>query len=1477
MFDPQHKLEGNKGGRSFPLRNLLANSSDIISSLDGLAGFDQHLEHDKGYSNTIFRLPLRTAPSCLSETIYDITKLLVLLEGLREESKYLLLFLKSVCKIEVIRIARSGKESLLFSVEISSDDLVTVKPVRDLFLEDLRKTYDRQGYRISKPISYTATFSVVVRDNTPNNNQSGSSRWLVANTVGSADPKIQEAASKQHTFPWVGTLLELGGKAVKGRIFCFLPMPMETSSGLPVHINGTFGLNDERRSLKWPGNERRNDATANWNKILVSELLPPCYIMLLLEAKKYISQQQFYDVWPDPKSFKKSRSEFVEILQPLFSSLLKLPVVWTESTNAGQQTGEWIKISKATFINERKEPLPPVLKPVLSNCGMQLVTIPPIIWRALEFANYKVKEVSQMSVRARLRSKPDSYLTIDTIGKKQILAYCLSDSCYNDLHGLNLLPLVSEKFSSFEQSVYLCSSEYPPSLLPYLEDKLVKLFGMSKLEDRLQKSLYRVATSQHTKLKHLTEKEVANLIKQVLPSDWHRSNLVPMPHPHLPPTWLKTFWTWVKDKNLDLFKDQLLVPCYSSTSNSSSNFHLAPLSIAQPVLFLTSSHSQHVLSALYKMKVRVCIQTEFDFIKHKSLSKYVKQFSIGNDVLDAVAFQKSYKNISFTCDEAKHIRVLLANSTLSLSNTRKEVLRNLSIFSSASNSSGDLHSLYSASMSSMVQKPLGESSNWIDIISHLPPNFIVLSGKNHHQVKLLQLLEVQFPSDYFLLSKYVFPLIRNNSFPEHLIDDLMAKVLDNFSSLNLREKDENLMLILQKFSFVKTESNRTCPFRLFEPSSINKALYSGEDVFPIDPYSSMPHRIEMLKYCGLQTTVTPQQVVDVIYSISYPAHHTPKKVDSTRFHRAKAILRYISTSEFDCLVGEYVRIPESSENLSFSDALIRLCSRSWLPVAFKRPCDYPQELPWKGDHCSSHFVSLSSQNVIFSPSDSCLVGSQAYVVYDEDVNPKIFDILQTDSDRFREHVISHFQVVLKFKGHLLEDEMNSIVHKVYKHMNTENNDCLKKLYNLKEWIYIQREARFVSPSIVSIKKNSTFKRDLEPFLYILPESLSCYRQLFGKASGVQSSFTQSQILSVLSAIKEDPLACKNVSADEACDIVFTILNWITKNGTRKVADDVLVRTESSLEWPQLEYASKVVFTNNEFIKTYLKELNEEDNYIFVHESVNTKLATALQIQPLSELLDISEDTFEDAGQSESLLDRLVDILSQYKESGGLTVVKEMLQNADDAEATEVNICFDTRSHKADPKTLYLPGMAKAHGPALIFHNNSTFTDEDFKNITKLAGRTKAKQNLKIGKFGIGFCSVYHMTDVPSFISRDKLFILDPTLTHLKKEVRDHSKPGKIIKFSSRFISRSNQLSPYDGLFGFDRHSEYQGTMFRLPFRTHESDLSQTCYTKEKIKKLEYAIQQSAEKLLLFLQHVKTIRFQQIGPGETDPKILLTIQ
>ena len=56
-----------------------------------------------------------------------------------------------------------------------------------------------------------------------------------------------------------------------------------------------------------------------------------------------------------------------------------------------------------------------------------------------------------------------------------------------------------------------------------------------------------------------------------------------------------------------------------------------------------------------------------------------------------------------------------------------------------------------------------------------------------------------------------------------------------------------------------------------------------------------------------------------------------------------------------------------------------------------------------------------------------------------------------------------------------------------------------------------------------------------------------------------------------------------------------------------------------------------------------------------------------------------------------------------------------------------------------------PSLAKFQGPSLLAYNDAVFTDEDWTNIQKLKRSDKRSDPFKIGKFGVGFNSVFHIT------------------------------------------------------------------------------------------------------------------------------------
>lgn len=79
---------------------------------------------------------------------------------------------------------------------------------------------------------------------------------------------------------------------IEGHVFCALPLPVQKNSmtGLPVHVNGFFALNQNRHYIKTPNADEddRDKLTDKkqllWNRCLMEEALPKAYVMMITEA-----------------------------------------------------------------------------------------------------------------------------------------------------------------------------------------------------------------------------------------------------------------------------------------------------------------------------------------------------------------------------------------------------------------------------------------------------------------------------------------------------------------------------------------------------------------------------------------------------------------------------------------------------------------------------------------------------------------------------------------------------------------------------------------------------------------------------------------------------------------------------------------------------------------------------------------------------------------------------------------------------------------------------------------------------------------------------------------------------------------------------------------------------------------------------------------------------------------------------------------
>ena len=1404
------------------------------------------------YNKTIFRLPLRTKESGLSDKIKTIEDMRNLVEVLKSEAKVLLLFLRSVSTIQVYDVDKHGRQTLSFQVTVADSSISELRRERSSFIEAMESYYLSDSYYFSSILTSTLSFDVTVYDH--HTRQSETSSWLVVNQVGSSDRAVCSASAKLKVFPWVGAALERDQPG-SGRIFCFLPLPVEATSNLPVHINGAFGVSDDRRSLKWPGAERKNDDMANWNYMLVKKVLPQCYAKLLLKILKVSDSAKFYKAWPSVSSL--NYSQWKHLLVPLFSILMVENIICSKVANSPCE--KWVTPTQPSFI-PRNKAIDFVVKKSLMNCQVKLAEVPTVIWEALDVMHVPISEVSPQLVRHKLRNNPRSYSSCSASDKKLLLKYCLSDENYSNMTGLTLLPVADGNFVTFHgrtsSPVYLCTEECPSWLLLTIQRKLV---DVENEDSDLYQTLIAVANKRQTQLRVLTVSDVASLLDEVLTALNLNSKLLFQ--------WLAKFWYWVRNKDLSSFSSKSILPVLETHATPvSERFQVLQLSSPLPILYFYkySNPNSSLLSALDKLRVKYCLEASFPFASHPNLSSFIKLYSPENLLNVLVSNSAVNLDVTFTIEEAKQMMIVLSSIQGGILYKHLSSIKSLKVFMSCINSNYELCSLTQVQNASLLQEVVLEPPETFDL-RVLPANVVVLSSSSQQQNEVLS--ELQYTSNNIdFLINHIFP---NFLKLRKQIDSIMTQVLDLYYSLAYRDINSRIMSSIKDLQFVRVkDGTRKKPSDLYDPrNSLVTSIFEGECVFPCSPYDNY---LDILKSCGLKTSIQPQTLLNLIYSLSLPKSSVPQLVGGDKLSRMKAVIEYISAPSFHA-EGQYTLSRLVRGVVSFNRAIEYLSvNRCWLPVLSKRSSNYPSQLPWLGEHFKCHMISLSKSACMAASEASpapLLYGSQAFFAV------RVANLRENEPV---DCLIPHFVEVMKHANKMNPEKTLEIVKKIYSAI--WNNDVLQsQLRTLEKIVYIKAENRFVSASSVFLKHRPKFRTSLKPYLHVLPDSISAYKQLFLKC-GMMEVLSESQILSVLNVLRceIDSQLC-SVNAELAWSLVLSILNWVTNNGTSivnaSIVDSVYAPKDSNKEMPSLRDPRDMVYTDNEFLK-HLS--NSSDTFKpFVHERISPSLAKCLHVTPLSEELDISEDTFEDAGQHEPLVERLKNILKEYKD--GVTIVKELIQNADDASASVVKICFDTRRHDIDTKTLPFPGMKDAHGPALVMYNDSQFSDEDFVNIQKLAGATKQEKHLKIGKFGIGFCSVYHITDVPSFISRDRLYIFDPMLRYLKDAVSNTSKPGKKINFLNKAIQKSCQMQPYEGLFGFARNKNFNATLFRLPFRSHPSELSSTCYSESSTRALLAEIKTACDQLVLFLQNVHTISVLRIDSGMSEPSLLFEVR
>ncbi|KAJ7461551.1 hypothetical protein FB451DRAFT_1497484 [Mycena latifolia] len=223
------------------------------------------------------------------------------------------------------------------------------------------------------------------------------------------------------------------------------------------------------------------------------------------------------------------------------------------------------------------------------------------------------------------------------------------------------------------------------------------------------------------------------------------------------------------------------------------------------------------------------------------------------------------------------------------------------------------------------------------------------------------------------------------------------------------------------------------------------------------------------------------------------------------------------------------------------------------------------------------------------------------------------------------------------------------------------------------------------------------------------------------------------------------------------------------------------------------------------------------------------------------------------------------ILDSYPLGNG--ILRELLQNSDDASATTQTFILDLRTHPS--QSIVDKDLIDCQGPALLAVNDTLFSDSDWKAISTLHSSSKTTDETKIGKFGIGVRACYHITDNPHFLSGRKLVIFDP-----HERFAAGREGGVRIDVLTEGTAYPDQLAAFDKSLTPSSDGSFPGTVVRLPLRTSAQALNSTikpiAVDQSIVKALFHDfVEKELSVVMLFLKHIRYICLKIIDPNGVE--------
>ena len=980
--------------------------------------------------------------------------------------------------------------------------------------------------------------------------------------------------------------------------------------------------------------------------------------------------------------------------------------------------------------------------------------------------------------------------------------------------------------------------------------------------------------AESTQLRILCKDDIAVLLRQVLPSDWSKGeNVLWYPNDkkknHPPKDWITVVWGYLEKH----FSSETELQHFG-------NLPLIPLSMSQNPVTLTrlrypSSvvvkrfYDDYIDEAMTNVLANIGLIVLSDcptFASHHPavLGRFINPPSV-RGVLKAMAVFSSrmtpgmFSEIVRTRISSQGKQVL----RLFLANARPEDVEK-----------GEYKVMGCLPVFETVSKKFVSKEDGICAAPLQPfpipalQDLIDISEEDSKNLAVLLKIRILMPTEF--LCELIFPDLQKEKYSTDQIDELMPFVLKTFFQIICT--DATFKRKIQELPFVPKQRGRVMASNVFDPRNETlKKIFAHEDVFPFGKVYNDPTVLVVLEELGMKKTcnITAGNLLQSAKLVTMLTNISAAK------QKSKAILQYLSNNPQKLL--------EPIKGCQLGVLLRNIC---WVSRLQKRTLNFPPSLSWwptAHEETQRHFfkpTELKSHQLVN------LIGTVMPIVESEP-SSEISDYFGWRSKPDVSIVVEHLQNVMMSYTKDEKSYYIFAVKEIYSFLSGENDKTVRRAFQSVEvfdWVW--NGDGFSSPNHVLYIKPPI---NLTPYIRPLPSEMRSHSHLFYRF-GMRNQSDSLVLLQVLSMIKEkhDDVELEHSPSEVKHDLQLSvdILNELANEELPEVLKvKILLPTHvKENSYVRLEPVERCMYCeHDEWLKG--EDSSEDVEYFYVHPNVPNNTAQRLGVPSLTHRMLNPDELFigEEFGQEERLTTRLNRLLEDYTD--GFAVLKELIQNADDAGATEVKFLYDKRTNEDALTCLIDEGMRGCQGPALWVFNDSTFKDEDFVNITKINEATKVHDTEKIGRFGLGFNAVYNLTDVPMFVSRNYFAIFDPHTSYLGKAIKSKRRPGIKIDLNrdvKRLQNFKNQFKPFNGIFGCDLHldkdeNSFDGTLFRFPLRTRKqaakSEIKDLCYDEREMVKLLRMFLEKSKPLLLFAQNVLRLEVYISSPGSTTQDLL----